>query len=44
MTADTKNSKNKMSIFSPEPLGIFGCNFIWSISGTMGLKNKEKNL
>ena len=33
-----KIAKTLKSLFSPEPLGIFGWNFTWSINGTLVLK------
>ena len=39
-----KIAKPIKSLFSPERLGIFGCNFVWNISATLmliGIKMKK---
>ena len=36
-----KIAKPIKSTFSPEWLGIFGWNFIWSISGTLVFRNSK---
>ena len=39
----TKNGEPIKSIFSPEPLGIFGLNFVWHIVGTLFFRVMKMN-